>query len=338
MLKTERRYTDYKFEGIIPYDNALAKALQWLYDESEFKDDKSAMYYMNTRLPLYDFMTLVVLFIGSAYEEYGVTKLHQIIQLLEEGKNSFDWQEKNPTYKYQYNFILINKMESYTTEVILWAAYMYCLFRSEELHDDLNAKCHRAKDVLYDLFKKKSCLNDKAFQKHFLMQHRDATMRLLISNWITEKNKQKELPADRKPNAEQRDKKIAELKNVISEQNIQIAQLQANVAEMRQREDNAPADPQEVERWMSEAERVKRMHEEMIVELLKPIFYNDEVETKKFLAKIADQSDVEVTALVRDGVEKHIISSKSKKRPLWRILHAAKYYTSSESNWNDQLK
>lgn len=201
MHKTERRYTDYKFEGIIPYDNALAKALQWLYDESEFKDDKSAMYYMNTRLPLYDFMTLVVLFIGSAYEEYGVTKLHQIIQLLEEGKNPFDWQEKNPTYKYENNDLLVNKMETCTTEVILWAAYIYCLFRSEELHDDLNAKCHRAKDVLYDLFKKKSCLNDKAFQKHFLMQHRDATMRLLISNWLSERerNEQRKGPADRKP-------------------------------------------------------------------------------------------------------------------------------------------
>lgn len=200
MLTTERRYTDYKFEGIIPYDNALAKALQWLYDESEFEDDKSAMYYMNTRLPLYDFMTLVVLFIVSAHEEYGVTKLHQIIQLLEEG-NPRDWQEKSPTYKYENNYLLVNNMKTCTTEVILWAAYIYCSFRSEILHDDLNDKCHRAKDVLYDLFKKKSYSDDKDIQEHFLMQHREAAMRLLISNWLSERerNEQRKGPADRKP-------------------------------------------------------------------------------------------------------------------------------------------
>ena len=338
MLKTERFYTDYKFDGKIPYDNALAKALQWLYDESEFNDDRSEMYYMNTRLPLYDFMTLVVLVITSAHGEYAATKLHQIIQTLEEGKDQFDWKEKNPTYKYEGKYILINKMESWTTEVILWAAYIYCLFRTEEWHDDPNAKCHRAKDVLFDVFKKKTGLNDKAFQKHFLMRHRDATMRLLISNWATETNEQKEAPTDRTPNAEQRDEKVAELQTVISEQNTQIAQLQAKVTELQQIQDNAQEDSQEVERWKSEAERVKRKHDELIVELLMPIFFKDKQEVKKFLEKIEGMEDTEITTLVNAEVGKRTISSKSKRRPLWRILHAAKYYSATEQNWNDQVK
>lgn len=210
MLRTTRLYTEYKFTGIIPYDNALAKALQWLYDESEFEDDENAEYNMDTRLPLYDFMTLVVLFIGSAHEEYGVTKLREIIQLLEEGKNPSDWREKNPTYEYENNDLLINKMETCTTEVILWAAYIYCLFRSELNHNNPDAKCYKAKDVLYDLFKKKSYSTDEGIQDHFLMQHRDATMRLIVSNWLSEKNEQKKGPADRKPDAEQGEKKAIE--------------------------------------------------------------------------------------------------------------------------------
>ena len=228
MLKTERIYTDYKFEGKIPNDNALAKALQWLYDESEFNDDQSELYYMNTRLPLYDFMTLVVLFITSAHGEYGATKLHQIIQTLEEGKSQFDWQEKCPTYKYEGKYILINKMESWTTEVILWAAYIYCLFRTEEYHDDPSANCHRAKEVIYEVFKKKTRLNDKDFQKHFLMQHRDATMRVFIQSWY-EELKKKEKSKTENQEGGGLEERIKQLEVQLAEKNKQLLDLQSKL-------------------------------------------------------------------------------------------------------------
>lgn len=87
-----------------------------------------------------------------------------------------------------------------------------------------------------------------------------------------------------------------------------------------------------------ENERVSKEHEEMIVELLKPIFYNSEQDVKEFLMKIHGRTDIEIIDTVYDFLKVRKISEKSKSRPLWKILHAAKYYSSTESNWNTTLR
>ena len=82
---------------------------------------------------------------------------------------------------------------------------------------------------------------------------------------------------------------------------------------------------------------IEANHESMIVELLKPLFYNDEKNVKDFLAKIRGMKDTEITDVVTDKVKRNIISSKSYRRSLWRILHAAKLYESTESNYNTAI-
>lgn len=339
MLKTIRLYTDYKFEGKIPYDNALAKALQWLYDDSNFEDDDSWGYSMNSRLPLYDVMTLVVLFVGGAHEEFGETKLHQIIHLLEEGKDQFNWRDVRPAVKYKDDIIQINKMESRTTEVLLWAAYVYCLLRCEEYNDSPDSKCHRAKDLLYRLLKQKSGLNDKAFQKHFLMRHQDSTMRILIENAFA--NRQKKAPVDNglenKTTDDEIKAEVESLRGRVKELEKELAAAQAKAAELQQRLDDADGNSQEVEKWKQEAEREKKAREVMIVELLLPIFYNIEKDVQDFLEKVEGMDDLQITALVREWVKLKKISDQSKKRKLWSVLHAARLYRSTETNWNNQV-
>ncbi len=89
---------------------------------------------------------------------------------------------------------------------------------------------------------------------------------------------------------------------------------------------------------LRENERLRKEHEEMIVELLKPIFYNSEQDVKEFLKKNKGRQDTEIIDTVCEFLNGRKISDKSKGRSLWQILHAAKYYSSTESNWNTALR
>lgn len=94
----------------------------------------------------------------------------------------------------------------------------------------------------------------------------------------------------------------------------------------------------EVEQLKGEVRRLTNEKEEIIVELLSPIFFKTEENVKEFLKIIEGKSDVEVSDVARKWVKERKISDKSQKRPLWKILHAARYYSSTESNWNTALR
>lgn len=87
-----------------------------------------------------------------------------------------------------------------------------------------------------------------------------------------------------------------------------------------------------------ENERLRKESEEMTIELLKSIFYETEKDVKEFLKKIDGRPDTEIIDTVCEFLNGRKISDKSKGRPLWKILHAAKYYSSTESNWNTALR
>lgn len=78
--------------------------------------------------------------------------------------------------------------------------------------------------------------------------------------------------------------------------------------------------------------------EDMIIELLKPIFYGDEQDVKDFLNKIDGRSDTEITDTVYEYLKVRKISDKSKNRPLWMVLHAARLYRATEQNWTKALR
>lgn len=87
-----------------------------------------------------------------------------------------------------------------------------------------------------------------------------------------------------------------------------------------------------------EVKRLTQEKEKMTIELLLPVFYNIEQDVKEFLNKIHDRQDTEIIDTVCEFLKARKISDKSKGRPLWRVLHAAKYYRATEANWNTALK
>lgn len=117
-------------------------------------------------------------------------------------------------------------------------------------------------------------------------------------------------------------------KKKIEEQDAIITELKENLKNIKN------GDP----RIKKENERLISEKEEMIVELLTPICYNQEEVAKEFLNEIQDLKDSEIADIVVKWTKDRKISDRSNNRPLWRILHAAKLYESTESNWNTALK
>ncbi len=133
----------------------------------------------------------------------------------------------------------------------------------------------------------------------------------------------------------------AELAQRIDELEAENAQLKEKneiLEAKNQQLKDAPPVQSENEQLRDEIERLKQEKEEMIIELLKPIFYKSEEDVKEFLKKIDNNSDSVIADVVCEMIKERKISERSKGRVLWRILHAAKYYSSSESNWNTALR
>lgn len=136
-------------------------------------------------------------------------------------------------------------------------------------------------------------------------------------------------------------KSISELEVGSQERNSLSASDQAKIAELTNENEelkNKFANQNDVVKLESEISRLVKEHEDMIVELLKPIFYGNEKDICEFLKIIEGRKDSEITDVVYDWVDAKKISEKSKGRSLWTILHAAKMYQATEQNWNTALR
>lgn len=78
---------------------------------------------------------------------------------------------------------------------------------------------------------------------------------------------------------------------------------------------------------------------ELVIKL-KPIFYNNEENVRRFLTEIRGMSTEGITDLVNKWVNDRLISNygNSRKGELWGILHKAKLYSKTKSNWNGRVK
>ena len=116
--------------------------------------------------------------------------------------------------------------------------------------------------------------------------------------------------------------RIAELERELSEQKVENKALKKQLEECQNQNIEQP--------------EVKK--EDWIVELLSHLCYEDEQVAKDFLEKIRGLKDTEIADIVAEWVKDNKISLKSCRRDLWRILHAAKLYEGTESNYNTAMR
>ena len=75
------------------------------------------------------------------------------------------------------------------------------------------------------------------------------------------------------------------------------------------------------------------------VQKLKPLFYNNEDNVRRFLKEIDSMPPNNITDLVNQWVKDKLISDygNSRKGELWKILHDAKLYSRTIQNWNRRV-
>ncbi len=191
-LKVKRHFTNTSEfgNGILPFCKSFAHSLEWLYDEDNFQDERYWLYCMDDVLPLYDMLSIVTDIIVIAFGEYGETNIRDYINRMENGNLQHGLNDNKPYLKYDGDYIILGKVSSYTTEVILWAAFLYCHFRHEL--EENNEKAKRAVKVLYKLFRQKTGVKKEFVKDTFLMKHFVQTMQIFHKNISTNSSEFKE--------------------------------------------------------------------------------------------------------------------------------------------------
>lgn len=198
-LRVKLRYkstSDFGKGDHLIFDKSLAHALEWLYDEDQFEDEHTWFYCMEGVLPIYIMMSIVTDIFTFALQEYAETNIKDYFLRMEEGNDKHGWNDNKPSIIYLGEEIVIGKVHTFTSEVILWATYLYARYRAD-LEED-NEKLKRAKDVLCKLFWKKTGLKKEFVKDTFLMKHFGKTI-LYFSNDVLHRYKDDKPVADNKP-------------------------------------------------------------------------------------------------------------------------------------------
>ena len=88
----------------------------------------------------------------------------------------------------------------------------------------------------------------------------------------------------------------------------------------------------------SELNRLKAIHEDTLVALLKPAFYNSDADARDFIRRINGLDNQGVTDVARQFLQDRKITPSKKGRFIWNILTAAKLYDCVEQNWTTALR
>lgn len=114
--------------------------------------------------------------------------------------------------------------------------------------------------------------------------------------------------------------------------------LEARIAELEKENEALKQQIEELQSQPQTSEVQQASTNEALVELFSHVMYGDEQNAKAFIESAKGRNDVEITDLVAQWVRENKISSQSCRRDLWRLLHAAKLYNGTESNYNTAMR
>lgn len=142
----------------------------------------------------------------------------------------------------------------------------------------------------------------------------------------------------RKENAELKEKHtqqpVSTNKKENAEQAQTIQELQNEIASLKEKIASNKSD----EHFKTELNRIKEIHENTLVALLKPAFYNIEDDARDFFRRIQGLDNQSVTDLALQFLHDKKISPSKKGRFIWNVLKAAKLYNATEQNWTAALR
>ena len=315
-------------EDKLPYIDALAFTVQKHFYK------KNDIYYLAGTITLYDFMTLTHYYIVASMSEFGQSEIETYISAMASpyaqyfGGDAFE-------YTNDKKGIILNGTPANVLSLI-WAAWIYARMRSDVASDDKKQMWQRAAEQLYDSMEDfYDSPENKCFgESNKLLSMADDAMKTMGTYMAEQIKKSKYAPSQQPvPTKEQQvstgedtsklQARIKELEGELSEQKAENEELKKQLAECSS--------------TLSDIEQTGE-HNKMIIELLSHLMYGEVKIASSFLEKIRFMQDSEITDVVAEWVKENKISPKSCRRDLWRILHAAKLYEGTESNYNTAMR
>ena len=133
------------------------------------------------------------------------------------------------------------------------------------------------------------------------------------------------------PDTTKLETRIKELEVKLKSRDDKIIKIEAENEDLKEQLEECQSQPKNNE--IPEA-----VNDEWLVELLEYHFLPDEREhVRDFIEEIRGKDDPTIADIILEWKDKKRISQKTFRGPLWRILHAAKLYNGTESNYNTAL-
>ena len=316
---------NYKYaEDKLLYIDALALTVQkHLYTK------KNAVYFLAGTIELWDFMSLTRCYIIASRSEFGQSDIETYISsMYDQYAQMFD--DKAVEYTKNLDYITLYGTPANVLS-LMWAAWIYAKVLHEVCKDDEKPLWQKAAEQLYNSMEDfYDSLENKCFgESNRLLCIADDAVNTM-KGYIAEK-----YPTAKKTQVQQ----SAPVTERPTPANDDSAQLKARIAELEA--ENASLKHQLEEKGQSQpqaSETQEERNDEWQVELLSHLMYEDESNAKAFLEKVRGMRDTEITDVVAEWVKGNKISPKSCRRDLWEILHAAKLYDGTESNYNTAMR
>lgn len=296
------------------YVKSLAKSLMWLF--SDEADGPNEEYYnLEGTIKLYQLVSAAIFLVSYTRSELGETSIKEYVQDMKKDRgyvwnDNYNMIRELPVNDEKRGLSIMYASDELVMS-ILWSAYIYCIAMSRFNPEKWTPR----KDLFYRIMKSESHLSDNAFANHWLIKNTDARVNAMLND--IEEVKKKNDTGSKVASKETTSQLIKDMKDTMIRMDARIMELEKENKKLSQQQD---------------------FSREMTIELLSHIFYNDEKEASDFYNFVQGKDDLDIAQKALELKNQKKISSKSCGRDLWRILHAAKLYRATESNWNTYLR
>ena len=264
------------------------------------KECDAWMYFrLDGLISLYDFMSLEVSVIFPMFHELGLSAIKDFIRNLQQERPGCNDCEIE--YVHDGADMVIYNASDRLIIPLLWTAYIYANTRYIVEKDE---EYKDATNMYYQLIFENSYYDKELTKDAYPMKCSKEAIQMLLKHIAKKCNEllKKDEKTKDKRQVENDDKKELLNKN------------------------------REIE------SKHKEEKEDMIMELLTDICKKNEDNARDFLGKVRESSDQEIPIIVMQFKHDGKIAKNRSNHSVWIVLHAAKLYESTESNFNTALR
>ena len=219
-FKNNNEYKDFK--DLLFIDSLAYTVQEFLYSNKAI--DEKTDFSLDERIRLYDFMSLVVVFISNSFTDLAKCNIKEYVHSIKTQKKSYLYKES--VEYFNENSLLVTSASHELIFDILWAAWIYTLTRYIFEEDE---KMKNSSKLFYQLMKEYCVYNNTLFLKLPLIKQKDAAVYIMcmhinkhndkITSTINIESPINKISSSQKQQIEDLENEITRLNNILNDAN-----------------------------------------------------------------------------------------------------------------------